>query len=82
MNEIVQFLSDPAVGGVASVLAILTTIWGLLKSLQAKKLSNELAQLKLQINIDAGLDQRKVTTRDRSTYVETATDVTINHGKD
>ena len=52
MNEIVQFLSDPAVGGVASVLAILTTLWGLLKSLQAKKLSNELAQLKLQLVID------------------------------
>ena len=82
MNEIVHFLSNPAVGGAASFLTILSVLWGCVQSIRAKKLSTELARLKLQINVDAGVDQRKITTQDRSTYVETATDVNVNHGKD
>lgn len=80
MSTIINFLSNPAVGGVAAICTILTTIWGIIQTIRVKKLSQEINNLKTSKKTDT--DQRQVKTHDRSTYVEQANDITINHGSD
>ncbi|AWA48732.1 hypothetical protein ACWB3A_18615 [Acinetobacter baumannii] len=80
MSTIINFLSNPAVGGVAAICTILTTIWGIIQTIRVKKLSQEISNLKTSKKTDT--DQRQVKTHDRSTYVEQANDITINHGSD
>lgn len=80
MSTIINFLSNPAVGGVAAICPILTTIWGIIQTIRVKKLSQEISNLKTSKKTDT--DQRQVKTHDRSTYVEQANDITINHGSD
>lgn len=80
MSNIISFLSNPAVGGIAAICTILTTIWGLIQTLRVKRLSQEINTLKTSKKTDT--DQRQISTHDRSTYVEQANDITINHGPD
>ncbi|MDI3452025.1 hypothetical protein QLG01_02285 [Acinetobacter sp. V89_4] len=80
MSTLISFLSNPAVGGVASICTILTTIWGIIQTIRVKELSQEINDLKTSKQTDN--DQRQVTTHDRSTYVEQANDITITHGPD
>jgi len=80
MSTLINFLSNPAVGGVASICTILTTIWGIIQTVRVKELSQEISNLKISKQTDN--DQRQVKTHDRSTYVEQANDITINHGPD
>ncbi|MDO7435114.1 hypothetical protein Q5X65_18440 [Acinetobacter baumannii] len=80
MSNLISFLSNPAVGGVASICTILTTIWGIIQTIRVKELSQEINDLKTSKQTDN--DQRQVTTHDRSTYVEQANDITITHGPD
>lgn len=80
MSTFISFLSHPAVGGIASICTIITTIWGIVQTLRVKELSQEISNLKTSKQTDN--DQRQVKTHDRSTYVEQANDITINHGPD
>ena len=45
-----------------------------------QNLKKEISNLKTSKKTDT--DQRQVKTHDRSTYVEQANDITINHGSD
>lgn len=53
---------------------------GIIQTIRVKKLSQEISNLKTSKKTDT--DQRQVKTHDRSTYVEQANDITINHGSD
>ncbi len=82
MSAVVQFLSNPVVGGIASLITIISFFWGVIQSLRAKRLHQELEALRVQLNLEGGVNQRNVSNHDRATYFENASDVNINHGSD